>query len=340
MIRDKDLQQLLAKSEELKALFVLGQRVVPFLEELFVFVREVSPALEDINKSIEDNLSRIPKASKQLSKVTEATELATNEIMDIVDGLNYKMNVLDRNLKDVQTRYYALQHACSAAVEISRAGLNNGQMGNPYLTKIESMLAPESTNEDAVLCFNNSESVLSSVRTDASNIMMSLQVQDITSQQLAAVNHVIETVQGKLNSILTRFKSTDLDEVSEQAHAVEQRITVNSTTLHREIVFDPNAVDGLGGDKVQRQNDVDDLMKSLQEGLGDVREEASMDDIDALFASSAAMDSIQQDMAAATMQIPGTSVAEAIATQTTVASNNDDSDEVSQDDIDALFSAV
>ncbi|MBL7975629.1 MAG: chemotaxis protein CheZ, partial [Candidatus Kapabacteria bacterium] len=83
MIRDKDLQQLLAKSEELKALFVLGQRVVPFLEELFVFVREVSPALEDINKSIEDNLSRIPKASKQLSKVTEATELATNEIMDI-----------------------------------------------------------------------------------------------------------------------------------------------------------------------------------------------------------------------------------------------------------------
>ena len=86
-MRDIDIQQLFQKVQELKALFIIGQRVVPFLEEIFRFIEEIFPLLNVINTSLADNLQKMPKASMQLSKVSEATELATTEIMDTLDGL-------------------------------------------------------------------------------------------------------------------------------------------------------------------------------------------------------------------------------------------------------------
>ena len=43
-------------------------------------------------------------------------------------------------------------------------------------------------------------------------ITMSLQVQDITAQQLAAVNHLIISVQNKLGSLLNAVDSSKYDE--------------------------------------------------------------------------------------------------------------------------------
>lgn len=330
MMKDKDLQMLLTKSEELKALFILGQRVIPFLEELFVFVREVSPALEDINKSIEENISRIPKASKQLSKVTEATEMATNEIMDTVDGMTYKINVLEQNLKQLQTRYLAVQHACSSVVEVARAGLSNGQMGNPYLTKIEEILVHTDVSESYSELFANSEGVLGSVRMDTNNIMMSLQVQDITSQQIAAVNHVIEAIQGKLNSILTRFNTSDLGPMqgTPRREAVEERriSSANVSSMHRSIAFDPDAVESMMGNKTQRQADVDDLVTSMQNDIGN--DVASEDDISAMFSASQTVTAMTEVSA------------EAEQVHTMSSASDDAFDAVSQDDIDALFKTL
>ena len=58
-----DINLLLRKADELKALFILGQRVIPFLEEIFLFVNEIKPLLDDINSSIEENLRKIGRAS-------------------------------------------------------------------------------------------------------------------------------------------------------------------------------------------------------------------------------------------------------------------------------------
>jgi len=84
----KQIDSLLKEIEELKAIFVLGQRVIPFLEELFHFIREVGPMLEEINKSLEESSSKIPKASNQLDTVTRTTEMATTEILDTLDEMS------------------------------------------------------------------------------------------------------------------------------------------------------------------------------------------------------------------------------------------------------------
>lgn len=294
MKKELDIKVLLQKSEELKALFVLGQRVIPFLEEIFLFIQDTSPLIQEISVSIKDNLKKMPKASKQLSKVTEATEMATNEIMDTVDGVMYKSGIISTNLsliKDVGSQSDFAQ------------------------------------NEDFIRAISNSDEVLKSIKNDAQNIMMSLQVQDITSQQIAAVNNLLETLQVKLSSITNRLKNTEFATLIQTGHSeLSDALETKTSNLHRTIAFDPDAVDALTNN-VARQQDVDDLLKQMGESpesimnttasAGDTEnEEFNADDIDALFASSNGNGEEQ-----------GTKEEESA-----------DSDEpFSQDDIDALF---
>jgi hypothetical protein len=67
------------------------------------------------------------------------------------------------------------------------------------------------------------------MKDDTNSITLSLQVQDITSQQLATVNHLIESVQEKLASLIEDFDNTKI---------VEGHDNLN---LPAGASFDPNA---------------------------------------------------------------------------------------------------
>jgi hypothetical protein len=101
--------------------------------------------------------------------------------------------------------------------------------------------------------------------------MISLQVQDITAQQIASVNYLIESVQDKISTLLNQLDSDRLPEVSEH-------------TNFKTIAFDPNAVYTKAG---SRQHLVDeatsDMSEPTEEAHKDVPDVASQDDIDALF---------------------------------------------------------
>jgi chemotaxis regulatin CheY-phosphate phosphatase CheZ len=136
--------------------------------------------------------------------------------------------------------------------------------------------------------------MIDNIRNDSSSIMLALQVQDITSQQIAAVNHLLNTVQTRLNSLISKFQSGDITKV-----ATVQEQTTNVTELHRVIAFDPDAVESLI-DNAARQDEIDKLFeqqtiedtssskepdnKTAQstETL-DSEEKISQDDIDKLF---------------------------------------------------------
>ena len=322
MKKELDIQELLKKSEELKALFVLGQRVIPFLEEIFLFIQDTSPLIQEISSSIKDNLKKMPKASKQLSKVTEATEMATNEIMDTVDGVMYKSGIISTNL--------ALIRDIGSQAEFAQ-------------------------NEDFLRAISNSDEVLKSIKNDAQNIMMALQVQDITSQQIAAVNNLLETLQGKLGSITDRLKNTEFAVFSLENATEKHQFDSRTSNLHRTIAFDPDAVDALAN-TTSRQQDVDDLMKQMNQSPEEFsREQHSYDsmqspdnaddddeeiDIDALFAANASNNNADDDdeeididalFAASTQSAP-------IPPEEHITNQLPDSDEpFSQDDIDALF---
>ena len=289
-----DIKGLIKKAEELRALFILGQRVVPFLEELFAFVGEIQPLLEEINTSIQENLSKMPNLSKQLSKVTEATELATNEILDIVDGVFYKLDILSSTLKEFESSQLGLKDFFEDFNKLV-GKFNNGSFSIDDLKlNLGSLQAKSKDILSVETKINSMKEMIDNIRNDSSSIMLALQVQDITSQQIAAVNYLLNTVQTRLNSLISKFQSGEITKV-----ATVQEQTTNVTELHRVIAFDPDAVESLI-DNAARQDEIDKLFeqqtiedtssskepdnKTAQstETL-DSEEKISQDDIDKLF---------------------------------------------------------
>jgi chemotaxis regulatin CheY-phosphate phosphatase CheZ len=364
-MRVGEINEMLHKTEELKALFVFGQRVIPFLEEIFLFIREVTPLLENINISIEENLSKMPKASQQLSNVTRATELATTEILDTLDGLSYKADVISSNLKQLLTiqRQNQQEHErIIAAVQqlqsnettpieqsnsiyvrltevIQRLESREGKgSSTPYqLSVIQSALQtlqqPSSEQpqvSDELVA--SSEKLLESIRMDSTQIMMSLQVQDITSQQLAAVNGLLQTVQVKLSEIMTHFRNTEIGELIATATRTTSKDTSSEedagtqvVTMHRTIAYDHDISAALSNDP-SRQDSVDSIMSRFYNGAdtdNDKFQVPAQGDIDALFSQS------QQ-------ALPSDSSSEA-ASQNDIDALFGGGSAPSQDDIDALF---
>ena len=298
-MRELEINLLLQKAEELKALFVLGQRVIPFLEEIFMFIKDITPLLDEINFSIEENLQKMPKASQQLSRVTEATEIATTEILDTLDGMSYKSDVISGNLKQM-TALQAKQHHIVTSLRgiIERGEATGGGSGTvsdlisllqsltdqPHSQQDRQLPPVEEITPDITNLVNNSEDVLESIRMDTTQIMMALQVQDITSQQLAAVNNLLQTVQSRLGQIMVQFKGSDLGELigvtaGKGAKSAPDHSVSKISEMHRTIAFDEDAVSALDS-KAKRQDMVNDIFTDFQSGAT----QPAQNDIDNLFA--------------------------------------------------------
>lgn len=260
----QDISLLLKKADELRSLFVLGQRVIPFLEEIFVFVQDIQPMLEEINNSIDENIKKMPGASEKLSKVTEANELATTEIMDTLDKMFGSTDKLNKNSSDISNHYKKIIDKPLRLLEILRRGIDSGGDLKKALPQIDSAISKiKSFNANKIKPLEDeNKSIVDEINNDAGAIMMSLQVQDITSQQIAAVDHMLVAVQDKLADILKHFKNTDVSslvDLDKPIDADDDPMKTNTSKLHREIAFDPNAI-GSYEDNQKRQDMVDSLV--------------------------------------------------------------------------------
>jgi chemotaxis regulatin CheY-phosphate phosphatase CheZ len=117
----------------------------------------IIPVLDQIKQSIERSTGTIPRAATQLNNVSQATEMATVEILNTLDRMTGRIEVAE------------------SAVSTLRSGGGNLD---------ESLQAIGKSLEDT--------------RQDSMNIAMALQVQDITSQQIAGVSDMIESVRRQL----------------------------------------------------------------------------------------------------------------------------------------------
>jgi len=241
---------LLEKVNELKALFIFGQRVIPFLEELFYFVQEVVPLLDEINISIRESSGKIPRASTQLNKVTEATEMATTEILNTVDSIVFKLGGIKANIENMKalsdkqrkivpriTRYLETLSQRYQGDEIVSALIRSWEEFQKHLCKSTMFKATKDSVEN--------------IRRASTDIMVALQVQDITAQQIAAVNHLIESVQFHLQTLLGKFHEADLQEL----------VTEYRGPVSRKMAFDAEA-DYLKGR--ERQQAADSIIGQTQ----------------------------------------------------------------------------
>lgn len=234
---NSNMDQIFHKLGDLKHFFVYGQKLVPIIQKIIDFMRDTVPILENVNNSIQYSTSKIPKAALQINSVTNATEIATGEILDTVDSMFVDIVEMKKDLTEI------------------RGSLNDETNRTP-----EGKAAVDLTAMSAKI--DKLESSVGKLEEAATSITISLQVQDITAQQLASVNHLIQSIQQKLSSLLIDFGTEEEFNLSD-----EEESTKHAT-------FNPDARYDKSG---QNQQLADSLVSSTQT-------HTSQDEIDKLFA--------------------------------------------------------
>ncbi len=200
MLTSENMTQLFTKLDDLKKVFVYGEKLIPIIQSLGEFMKETVPLLENINNSIAESTLKIPKATNQIQNVTNATEMATTEILDLVDSLNSDLGDIEKTMVNILAKETDKEEFLLNLIPV----LNRSDSE----TFLKDFLSKNSSSEKL------GELLLQvgKMKMDSNNIALSLQVQDITSQQLAAVNHLIESVQEKLSALIEDFDSTNLSD--------------------------------------------------------------------------------------------------------------------------------
>lgn len=175
-------------------------------------LHEIVPLLENVRNSIEESSHRIPKASKQLSKVNQETEDATVEILNVLEGMTARITNAETHLQHLKT---IIQNSKDSARKIAEkppeSSSKTGCSPSAELTMLvvnEFIAGIDGSEAIPVI-----EDVLSKTKEDSMNIAMALQVQDIASQQIASVAHTIESVEAQLVRALNRFENGNAGDI-------------------------------------------------------------------------------------------------------------------------------
>ncbi len=179
------------------------------MHHLLNVLKDIMPMLDEIKNTVENTSSNIPKASKQLSTVTQATENATIEILDVVDDMGRRIENVETKLKEIGID---LIQRDALIKKINQSVSLFSEEQKTVLASIKNdlqQLSERSFNSEAIdgLCQQ-----LADARGLSMNIAMSLQVQDITSQQIEGVRHMIESVRTQLANAVGRFDGKELEQ--------------------------------------------------------------------------------------------------------------------------------
>ncbi len=273
-MNSENIRQLLAKINEMKNLFMMQQTVIPFLEDLFSFLEEIIPLSEELSNSLAESTSKVPFATRQLNNVTQATEMATTEILTLLEEMMSKienMNEMIQQRDKTLQGYLKLEDRLTSLLK-KAIGRDNTEFWEAFkrIQKEKKQVLEGFVQENATFI-----DTLNGLNEQANNIMLALQVQDITAQQIASVNHVLISIKERLENLLSHFSGNQ-----QQTDAVQFD---NSTT------FDPDARFDTSGEK---QKLADEVIQSVLSGNGNdnpAENDApvSASDIDALFARNA-----------------------------------------------------
>ena len=253
MENNSNMDQVFEKLGELKSFFVFGQKVVPVIQSIIDFMRDVVPLMEYVNNSIQDSASKIPKAASQINSVTNATEMATSEILDIVDAMSMDLSKIKNELADLKNGFF------NQRVALESFGNQHPNL-NGQFEALQSGLSIDELETKVV----SLEAIVKKIEVDSNNITLSLQVQDITSQQLASVNHLIQSVQKRLSKLMTDLSRKGPVDVSDLEQ--EDENTKGAT-------FNPDA-------RYEKTTDKQELANELF----NTGQKTSQDEIDKLFA--------------------------------------------------------
>jgi chemotaxis regulatin CheY-phosphate phosphatase CheZ len=249
-----NFSDIFSKIRDLKELFQFGEKIVPIFQSLIEFMKDIVPLMEKVNKSIAESTHKMPSATNQIDSVTSATELATTEILDRVDSISNALSEIEKEMGEILEKRKEKE---KISEELQKQ-IN-------FTNEQKELLLKLYKNDDIDELLSVIKEKLSVLNEESYQITLALQVQDITTQQLAAVNHLIESVNNKLSSLVDDIHKAEIKEKK-----------VDEIEVPDTAIFDPNA--RYDKDETRQQN-VDDIIDEENR----TNEIASQDEIDKLF---------------------------------------------------------
>ena len=221
------------------------------LKDFIHLLHEIVPLLENVRNSIEESSHRIPKATKQLSKVNQETEDAAVEILNVLEAMTSRISEAEAQVTQLKGIIQGFKISSKRIAD----GLTNGnaEAGAYSSTELVTVIVNEIVSRiDGSEALPAIENVLRRTKEDSMNIAMALQVQDIASQQISSVAHTIESVEAQLVHALSRFEHGDTSDI----------VHDNAEELPAAPVFD---VDARYSPTDERQDIADEIVKQFSE---------------------------------------------------------------------------
>lgn len=159
MNEQRNVDVIFNKLQEIKGFLMMGGEVVPFLTDLYNFIRDIIPLMAEFNVSLRDSTNRLPDAANKMIDVTEVTEMATHDILDKLEYVLKKMNdvvqIVDDNektlIKELQNNIteiiYALQFQDIIAQELEHANRILNAVYERFLELLKSLESLESNSD-------------------------------------------------------------------------------------------------------------------------------------------------------------------------------------------------
>jgi len=170
-----EISRLVNSFNAIKSYFDTTKKYMPQIAKLVFFIEEILPLLETIHSNIHQSTSLIPSAAEKLGKVTDATEMAATEVMDIVDNVINRLNTMASALDEMEN-------------------LKECKVDSDEVKERIKVIRDE----------------IDGSQDDLFSIMNALQFQDITTQQINSIVSTIDTVNGKLRELLKGFEDHEV----------------------------------------------------------------------------------------------------------------------------------
>lgn len=100
MVEMKNIDDVIGKVEKMHESMRLSDEIFPVISDLFSFVKEIIPLMLEVNSFMNHSSKKIPTASENLNNVSKATELATHEVMDLLESVSTQLEDLRNRVKE------------------------------------------------------------------------------------------------------------------------------------------------------------------------------------------------------------------------------------------------
>ncbi|MBI1932583.1 MAG: protein phosphatase CheZ [Ignavibacteriales bacterium] len=244
----KNLNDIVSRLHDVDNVFKFGEKMIPVIEGFVSFISDFIPFIEQVSGSIQESRSKIPEASNQLDKVTNATELAMTEVLDKIDSITLQLNELTECIDEMVHSRTKVEYLISQLCE----EIKGNEKAKTIFKKLMEAI-------DVGLTLELMKNKVSNIMANTDQITMSLQVQDITAQQLAAVNHLIISVQQKLGNLLSTVDSSGINIEENLEHKKLPDVHFDARASYNPSENQQDQVDSIISSEKASQEEIDKL---------------------------------------------------------------------------------